>query len=169
MKAILVCCIFLIGSMNQGICQNFKSGVYDRIDSITVTDLETGLTESKIVKVNAIYLDASNCESLPAKFIAQDCSADEVLIKQLTEIEFRCNGMFQRNWEGEWNILSFNLVVYKDKHPPMTVFNQGSEFSKKTMRLLSTMKSGEHLKFARIILDHPQKGRVIAGFSLLVN
>lgn len=169
MKNLIICCFLLIASIAKVASQTYTSGVYNRVDSISIYDPETNLTESKIVKVNAIYLDASNCESLPAKFIAQDCSADEVLIKQLTEIEFRCNGMFQRNWEGEWNILSFNLVVYKDKHPPMTVFNQGSEFSDKTMRLLSTMKSWEHLKFARIILEHPQKGSVIAGFSLLVN
>jgi len=168
MKAILVCCILLIGSMNQGMSQNFKSGVYDRIDTMTVTDLETGLTDSSVAKVIYIYLDAANCDSLPLKFKAQDCSADIAQVRQLTVIEFRCNGIYQRAWEGEWNIESFNLIIYKAKQAPRMIHNMGSEFTDKTRKLLSNIKSGEKLKFNRIKIKHPLKGQVIAGFSLLV-
>lgn len=168
MKAILVCCILLISGMNKSISQNFITGVYDRIDTTTVTDLETGLTDSSISKVIGLFLDAANCDSLPIKFKAQDCSAEEAQVRLLKAIEFRCNGILQRAWEGEWNIESFNLVIYKAKQPPRTIHNMGFEFTDKARKLIANIKSGEKLKFDRIIINHPLKGQVIAGFSLHV-
>ncbi|MFZ1298143.1 MAG: hypothetical protein WAT16_08880, partial [Saprospiraceae bacterium] len=60
------------------------------------------------------------------------------------------------------------LVIYKVKQPPRTIHNMGFDFTDKTRKLIANIKSGEKLKFDRIIINHPLKGQVIAGFSLHV-
>lgn len=161
--------IFLILITNKSTSQKYETGVYERIDTIITLDLETNIEEIKIVKSMNVYIDADNCESLPKKFIAKICKAKVEQVKELSSLEFRCNGRFQRVWEGEWEIKSFNLVISKANQAPRTIDNLGSKFTKETQKVFAEMNSGELIAFEQITLVHRQKGlSKTAEFSLQI-
>lgn len=168
MKTSSLLFILLILIINKSTSQKYETGVYERIDTIVIFDPETNIEEIKIVKSMNVYIDADNCESLPKTFIAKTNKAKVAEIKELSDIEIRCNGKFQREWKGEWEIHSFNLVIYEAKQTPRTIANLGSYFTNETQMVLAEINSGELITFEQITLVHPQKGQATAGFSLQI-
>ncbi|MDQ3142141.1 MAG: hypothetical protein M3Q56_07835 [Bacteroidota bacterium] len=164
MKASSLIFILLILIITKSISQKYETGVYGRIDTIVTLDLDTNIEEVKIVKSMNVYIDADNCETLPKEFSAKTTKAEVAQVKELTDIEFRCNGEFQREWEIE----SFNLVINKMKNAPRTITNLGSNFTLETKKVLSEMNSGELIAFEQITLLHPKKGLATVGFSLQI-
>ncbi len=153
---------------NTSTSQNYNTGIYERIDSIITLDMETNITDTQIVPVISIFIDAENCDSLPLHFIAKTCGGDVAQLKKLSTIEFRCNGKFQRYWEDEWDIKAFNLKPTKRNQPIQSIINQGSEFGQELKEVLANLKSGENIVFENIILVHPKKGTVAAEFLMQV-
>lgn len=98
--------------------QNYKTGISDRIDTITTFDPETKIEEIMVIKYSFVYLDADNCESLPKSFTAKANAIKFDLAKEISLLEFRCNGKFQAKGKGRWEIKSFNLVVYNANQSP---------------------------------------------------
>ena len=84
--------------------QKYKTDIYERIDTIITLDMETNIADTQIVKYTDVFIDAENCDSMSEHFIAKTCVTNKFRVKKLTALEFRCNGMFQREWEGEWEI-----------------------------------------------------------------
>lgn len=160
--------LFLILSGAKGASQKMETGVYERIDTIITFDPQTQIEEIRIVKVNAVYMDAEFCEPLPKVFVAKRAEADLEQVKELSAIEFRCSGLYQREWAGEWKIQSFDLVIYKSNQATQTIANWGSDFTEETRKGLAGLDSGDLVSFERVILVHPQKGLMTGGCSLLV-
>ncbi|MBK9722704.1 MAG: hypothetical protein IPO78_13995 [Saprospiraceae bacterium] len=168
MKTSSLLFILLILTTNLCTSQKYETGFNAGIDTIVTFDLETNIEVIKIVKYLNVFIDADNCESLPKKFIAKISMAAVAQVTELSAIEFRCNGKFQREWEGEWEIQSFNLVINKSKQAPRTIANLGSQFTEETKKVLAEISSGEIISFEQITLVHPQKGRTTAGFSFRI-
>lgn len=148
--------------------QKYKTDIYERIDTIITLDMETNIADTQIVKYTDVFIDAENCDSMSGHFIAKTCVTNKSRVKKLTALEFRCNGMFQREWEGEWAIQAFNIKSRNKKQTSQATINQGSEFSPKVKEILSKVKSGDQIVFENIILEHPIKGKVTAEFLMQV-
>ncbi len=169
MKLSLIILVHLVILINvECSSQQYKTGIYDRIDSIVTLDMETNITDTQIVNYTDVFIDADNCESLPQHFIAKPCVTNKVRVKKLTALEFRCNGMFQREWEGEWTIHAFSIKSMSKKQTNQATINQGPEFSPDAKEIVSKLKSGDQLVFENILLEHPIKGKVTAEFIMEV-
>lgn len=168
MKTCMLLGILWIMGMSDSASQAFDARVYERIDTIITFDPQTLIEEIRIVKVNAVYMDTEFCEPLPKSFIAKRAKADLEQVKKLSAIEFRCSGMYQREWAEEWKIQSFDLVIYKLNQATKTISNWGSDFSEETRKGLAGLDSGDLVSFEQVILVHPQKGLITGGCSLLV-
>lgn len=164
--SLLLFCVLL--NVAKGSSQKIQTGVYERIDTIVTFDPQTLWEEIRIVKVNAVYMDAEFCEPIPDAFMAKRGQVDLSMARELNEMEFRCSGMFQREWAGEWEIQSFNLVLYKANQPHGTWANWGAEFTEEARKGLSGLAAGDLLSFEQVILVHPKEGLKTGGCSLLV-
>lgn len=158
---------FILISYNSN-SQQSNTDIYDRRDSVVTLDMEKNITDTKIIKYTVVFIDAENCNSLPLHFIAKTCRADVAQLKKLSAIEFRCNGIFQRYWEDEWDIKAFNLRTTKKNQSIQSIINQSSEFGQEIKEVLVNLKSGENIVFENIILVHPKRGTAAAEFSMQV-
>jgi hypothetical protein len=158
----------LIFIVNKNISQNYETGIYERIDTVVIFDPATNIEEIKIVKSLNVYIDVDNCESIPKKFVAKTSNVKVAQVKELSAIALRCSGKFQGNWNSEWTIQSFNMVIYRAKQAPRTIANWGSDFTPETRRALEEIKSGELIAFEQVVLVHKQKGLFTTGFSLQI-
>lgn len=113
-------------------------------------------------------MNVDPCDSPAKLFIANESSATVSQIRELSSLEFRCNGQYQREWENEWKIVSFQMVLFKAKRSTKTLTNPGSQFTTENLNFLAELKPGDKIAFEKIILQHPQKGEATAGFSLRV-
>jgi len=148
--------------------QNYETGINDRIDTLITFDPATNIEEIKVMKYSYMYLNAENCESLPKNLIGKTSVIKFALLKEISFLEFRCNGKFQAKAAGGWEVKSFNLVVNNTNQAPLKIANLGSELSAEAQKMLSELKSAERIAFEQITLAHPQKGETSAEFSLQI-
>ena len=161
--------------------QHIESGIFDRIDTVTVFDPETQIEVVKIAKYSNIILNLKDCNSPIKRLTSETQKVPYMKIRDLSGFEPRCMGKYSDNWM----VKSFNISIMKnDKKtdsisklelindsiviPPNVTSSLEALMSKAMGQFLSKSNAGDVVLFENIILVNSQKDSLIASVDFLL-
>ncbi|MBK9107583.1 MAG: hypothetical protein IPM92_04165 [Saprospiraceae bacterium] len=168
MKVSILLFALIISTSYFGISQNLLTSVAERIDTIVVYDTETKIEEIKILHITFAQLDADFCDSFHQNFKATSSYLSVTQARNLSTIDLNCNGLLQKQWDGDWEIKSFELILKKPNQVQRKITNKGWNFNEETKMLLTEVNQGDILAFEQIQLAHPKKGHASLRFMMEV-
>ncbi len=153
----------------KSVAQTFETGVYDRIDTIIIFDPETHIEQIEISKIASLYIDASQCDSLPKVFKAKGVNISKAISKELSALEFRCRGLAQLDWKGDLEVESFKILFYRRNKVTRVLFNKGAFFTEEVRKEIGKMSSGNRIVLKQILLAKQQKPISTGEFTLNIH